>query len=162
MKTARSVSLICVVGMLVGLPASGKDKHARAGDEEPPRSQDEGSEAKGGKHRGFSDDERQQIQTYCQRFGQQEGKHPRSLPPGLAKKERRGGKLPPGWEDKCTPGQIMPVEVYQECHPLPPELTVKLPVPPVGTVTVAVGGRIVRLIEATREILDVFNIHAQF
>jgi hypothetical protein len=35
-------------------------------------------------------------------------------------------------------------------------------VPPVGTVTVAVSGKVVRLVEATREILDVFDVHVRF
>jgi hypothetical protein len=52
----------------------------------------------------------------------------------------------------------MSSEVYEQSHPLPPELVVKLPAPPGSTITVAVGGKIVRLIEATKEILDVFNV----
>ena len=56
-------------------------------------------------------------------------------------------------------GQIMPVEVYERTHPLPPELVVKLPPPPSGTITVTVGGKVVRLLQATREILDVFDVH---
>ncbi len=162
MKIAAVFSLICVAGLLPALPVMAKDNHGngRKGEnEEAVRNRDEGRDRRGEDHRQFSDDERRKIYGYCQGFGRQEGKHPRSLPPGLAKKLARGGKLPPGWEDRCVPGQVMPVDVYHECHPLPPELTVKLPVPPVGTITVAVGGKVVRLLEATREILDVFNVH---
>jgi hypothetical protein len=42
-------------------------------------------------------------------------------------------------------------------------LVVKLPAPrePLLTVTVAVGGKVVRLVKATREILDVFDVHVR-
>ena len=42
--------------------------------------------------------------------------HGRSLPPGLAKKLRRGGSLPPGWQKKIQP---VPVVVEQKLAPLP-------------------------------------------
>ncbi len=170
MKTACIVSFVCVAGLLVGLPAIAKDKpdKGRKGESEAAwraggdRDDRKAEDREGDNRRGFSSREREQIRDYCDRFGQQEGKHPRGLPPGLAKKVARGGKLPPGWQDKCTPGEIMPAEVYRECRPLPPELVVKLPAGPLGTVTVAVEGRVVRLLEATREILDVFNVHVRF
>lgn len=41
----------------------------------------------------------------------------RSLPPGLAKKYARTGKLPPGWQKKMRP---MPVVVERRLPPLPP------------------------------------------
>lgn len=82
----------------------------------------------------------------------------KELPPGLAKKAARGRELPPGWQDKVTRGCVMPAEVYEHCHPLPRELTVQLPSPPRGTVLVAVDGRVVRLMHATKEILDVFEV----
>jgi hypothetical protein len=40
----------------------------------------------------------------------------RSLPPGLAKKYARTGKLPPGWEKKTQP---IPVAVEQRLSPVP-------------------------------------------
>ena len=71
-----------------------------------------------------------------------------------------GVTLPHGWEKKCVPGETMPAVVHGECHPLPAELVVKLPPPPEPalTVTVAVEGKIVRLVKATHEILDVFDV----
>lgn len=167
MNTVSIVGLICVAGLVTGPSALArdKDKH-RERDREESRedrnSQGERRDRRGEAQRTFSDEERETIHGYVGRFGKQEGKHPRSLPPGLAKKVARGGRLPPGWEDKCVRGQTMPVEVYRECRPLPPELSVRLPVPPVGTVTVAVGGKVVRLLEATRQILDVFDVHVNF
>lgn len=165
MRTSFILGLICAAALATALPASAADKHGKHNRDE--RGEDGDSQGKHGERRGyaertFSEDERHSIYGYVQRYGKQEGKHPRSLPPGLAKKVARGGRLPPGWEDKCVRGQTMPVEVYRECRPLPRELAVTLPVPPVGTVTVAVGGKVVRLLEATREILDVFDVHVNF
>jgi len=42
----------------------------------------------------------------------------RSLPPGLAKKYRRTGQLPPGWQKKMEP---LPVAVERRLVVLPPE-----------------------------------------
>lgn len=165
MKLAKILGLILIGGLLSGLPAMAKDKHGRHGEEgDDDDRQDERGHRGGDEHqRGrFSEDERQAVHSYCERYGRPEGKHGRPLPPGLAKKLARGGQLPPGWREKCRPGQVMPPEVYQECRPLPRELQVTLPAPPVGTITVAVGGKVVRLMEATREILDVFDVHVRF
>ena len=41
---------------------------------------------------------------------------PRNLPPGLAKKYARTGKLPPGWQKKMQP---IPVVVERQLAPLP-------------------------------------------
>lgn len=86
------------------------------------------------------------------------GKKPKGLPPGLAKKVERGGKLPPSWEKKCIQGEIMPPEVFKACKPLPKEVIVKLPPPPPGTILVAIEGKVARLMKATHEILDVFDL----
>ena len=83
----------------------------------------------------------------------------KGLPPGLAKKVARGGTLPPGWEKKCVRGQIMAPDIFALCHPLPPEITIKLPPPPHGCLMVAVHGKVFRLARATHEILDVFDVH---
>lgn len=42
----------------------------------------------------------------------------RSLPPGLAKKYRRTGQLPPGWQKKMEP---LPVTLERRLVVLPPE-----------------------------------------
>ena len=109
----------------------------------------------------FSDAERGQIRQYVQGYsGKGRGKS-KNLPPGLAKKVARGESLPPGWQKKCQVGQPMPAEVYEHCRPLPPELVVKLPPAPEPTITVAIGGKVVRLLQATREILDVFDVRVR-
>jgi hypothetical protein len=107
--------------------------------------------------------ERQVIQGYVADYVIEEkhprkGKKPKKLPPGLQKKLDRGGSLPPGWEKKFKKGEIVPVEVYEQCHPLPPEVIVKLPPQPRGTVLITIGGKVARLLAATREVLDVFEV----
>jgi hypothetical protein len=86
------------------------------------------------------------------------GKKGKPLPPGLAKKVARGGTLPPGWPKKLVKGEIMSAEVYRQCDPLPNEVVLRLPPQPSGTILVAIEGKVVRLLRATLEILDVFDV----
>ncbi len=86
-------------------------------------------------------------------------KKQKKLPPGLKKKVARGGALPPGWQKKVARGEVMDPVVYEHARPLPPVLVQTLPPPPPGTVIVTVEGKVVRLLEATRMILDVFDLH---
>jgi hypothetical protein len=83
----------------------------------------------------------------------------KKLPPGLQKKLARGGQLPPGWQKKVARGEVMDTAVYAQTKPIPVELVKQLPPQPDGTIIVTVEGKLVRLIEATRTILDVFEIH---
>jgi len=107
----------------------------------------------------FSAGERDIIHTYVRGYtAGQNGKKPKGLPPGLAKKVARGGELPPGWQKKCVPGQILSAEVYKLCHPLPPELVIKLPPPPPGVILVTIDAKVLRLAKASLEILDVFDV----
>ncbi len=86
-------------------------------------------------------------------------KKQKKLPRGLQKKVARGGALPPGWQKKVARGEVMDPVVYEQSRPLPLELVRTLPPPPAGTVIVTVEGKAVRLLEATRTILDVFDLH---
>lgn len=157
-----SLSLLLVA--CVALPTVAKDKDKPKDNpkkDAPPAAPAERGDKhdKHGGDRSFKASEREIIIAYTkQHGGDAKGKKGKDLPPGLAKKVARGGKLPPGWEAKVVRGQILAVEVFEQAHPLPRELTVKLPAPPVGTITIAIDGRLVRLLEATREILDVFEI----
>lgn len=107
-------------------------------------------------HLTFSTPERQLIEKELTVY--KKGKKEKDLPPGLQKKLDRGGKLPPGWEKKLNRGEIIPVEVYREAQPLPREIVIKLPPPPGGTILVTIHGKILRVLEKTREIVDVFDI----
>lgn len=108
----------------------------------------------------ISTNEREIIRGHVNSYDGGKGRGPKakSLPPGLAKQVARGRELPPGWQKKCVRGEIMPLEVFEHCHPLPLDVLVKLPSPPHGTILVAIDGKVVRLAKATREILDVFEV----
>lgn len=79
------------------------------------------------------------------------------LPPGLRKKAERGEALPPGWQKKLARGQVMPADIYAASHPLPEDVRRNLPPDPQGTVTVQVDGEIVRVVEDTRQIIDILR-----
>ena len=76
----------------------------------------------------------------------------KKLPPGLQKKVEKGKPLPPGWQKKLRKGEILDVEVYRQSK-------VVVPVDDKGVVTVTVDGRIIRLIEATREIVGILKTY---
>ena len=82
----------------------------------------------------------------------------KTLPPGLTKKVARGAALPPGWQKKITRGEVLPPVVYAQAQPLPEVVRRKLPPPPAGTLLVTIDGKLVRLLEATHTILDVFEL----
>ncbi len=103
--------------------------------------------------------ERQVIRVYVRDcIEASKERKPSSLPPGLAKRLRRTGELPAGWQEKCVRGEVLPVEVHKRCHPLPDGIIVQLLPPPPGTVLVAIDGKVLRLGYPTREILDVFDV----
>src|SRR5262249_13165462 len=80
------------------------------------------------------------------------------LSPGLTKKVPRGAALPPGWQKKIARGEVLPPAVYAQAQPLPDVVRRKLPSPPAGTILVTIDGKLVRLLEATHTILDVFEL----
>jgi hypothetical protein len=82
----------------------------------------------------------------------------KALPPGLAQKAARGEKLPPGWQKKIARGEVLPQIVYAQAQPLPEVVIRKLPPPPAGTLLVTLDGKVVRLLEATRTVVDVFEL----
>jgi len=108
----------------------------------------------------ITDAEQSEIIRYYQSTPQAapKGRKSRTLPPGLQKKMARGGDLPPGWQKKVARGEVLDPDVYRHAACLPEELIKKLPPAPDGTVLVKVEGKVIRLYEATRTILDVFDI----
>jgi hypothetical protein len=82
----------------------------------------------------------------------------KALPSGRTKKVARGAKLPPGWQKKIARGEVLPQTVYAQAQPLPEVVVRKLPPPPAGTILVTLDGKVVRLLEATRTIVDVFAL----
>ncbi len=78
------------------------------------------------------------------------GKGARELPPGLQKKVARGGALPPGWEKKVEVGKPIEADIYKHHE-------VVVPVDDKGLVTVTIGGKLLRLREATREVVEILK-----
>ena len=75
-----------------------------------------------------------------------------------AKQAARGAKLPPGWQKKIARDEILPETVYRQAQPLPEVVIRKLPPPPAGTILVILDDKVLRLLEATRTIVDVFEL----
>lgn len=157
MKTLQAILIACALAGVVGSSSAAKDRGVTKG-RKPDKSEPAAAEDKPG-HKPealvkmkFSEEERRVIQTYAA------GKRAKDLPPGLRRKMAKGGSLPPGWQKKVAAGEVMPIEVYKAATPLPPEIVLKLPPPPRGVIHVTIEGKVVRLLEATREIIDVFEI----
>ncbi|WP_461482002.1 hypothetical protein, partial [Porticoccus sp.] len=82
----------------------------------------------------------------------------KSLPPGLRKKLERGGELPPGWQRKVARGEVLDSELYGHSRSLPEEFLHRLPRSVDGTSLRRIDDRVVRIMDATRTILDVYYI----
>lgn len=74
----------------------------------------------------------------------------KSLPPGIEKKYERTGELPPGWEKKLAVGERLDRDIYDHSH-------VIVPLGQDGIVTVRIENKVVRLIQATREIIEILD-----
>jgi hypothetical protein len=73
-------------------------------------------------------------------------------------KAARGAKPPTGWQKKIARGEILPETVYKQAQPLPDVVIRTLPPPPAGTTLVILDDKVLRLLEATRTIVDVFEL----
>jgi hypothetical protein len=72
------------------------------------------------------------------------------LPYGLQKKVAKGEPLPPGWQKKLARGKILDMDIYRHKQ-------VVVPLDSHGLITVRIEGKLVRLHEATREIIDILK-----
>ncbi len=89
-------------------------------------------------------------------YSRKKGKK-KKLPPGLRKKEARGKELPPGWRKKIARGQVLDRDLRGRCQELPRELRRELPRPARGTKFLRLEDKIIRVVESTFEIVDVFS-----
>jgi hypothetical protein len=82
----------------------------------------------------------------------------KALPPGLQKKVASGKPLPPGWQARLARGEVLPEDVRDAGRRVDREEERKRGIEegPEGTVTIDIDDRTVRIIEATREIVDIF------
>lgn len=74
----------------------------------------------------------------------------KSLPPGIEKKYERTGELPPGWEKKLAVGKRLDLDIYGHAR-------VVVPLDNDGLITVRIENKVVRLIQATREIVEILD-----
>lgn len=65
---------------------------------------------------------------------------------------------PPGWYTRVKPGYVMPHDIYVYREPVPQYIMVNMPPQPPGVIHVMIGGKIIRLMEATLTIMDVFDM----
>ncbi len=72
----------------------------------------------------------------------------KSLPPGLEKKHSQGKPLPPGWQKKLSKGDILDNDIYVRGK-------VIVPFGKDGSISISVEGSIIKLMEKTREIIDI-------
>lgn len=129
-----------------GKPAHAKGKKAKHGGGksryESKRGGDGGAEVRV----IFGDRDRQTIRRHYA-----EGYASRNCPPGLAKK--RNGCLPPGQAKKYRRGDVVPDDVV--LIRVPDDLVVKLPRLPTGYVYRRVEGEILVIAEAARKVIDI-------
>ena len=77
-------------------------------------------------------------------------KNQKELPPGLQKKVERGDSLPPGWHKKLAKGKIIDRDIYKRG-------SIVAPSDPRGVVTIRIEDKFFRVIENTREILEILD-----
>ncbi len=142
--TLLSVALLFAGGTLYAKPphAQGNGKQEQKSMKHQNKHQDRFAKREKGK---FSHAEQRTFREY---YG--------NLPPGLAKKYRRTGKLPAGWQHKVEPGMTLTPELHRLAHPVPRELIETLGPDPVGATVLRLHDRILRVHSKTREILDSF------
>lgn len=72
------------------------------------------------------------------------------LPPGLQKKLEMGQSLPPGWQKKLIVGERLESSIYQQGD-------IVVPLDSKGLLTIRLEGKLVRLVQATREIVEILE-----
>jgi hypothetical protein len=83
-------------------------------------------------------------------FAAKDKQKDKPLPQGLQKKLNRGESLPPGWQKKLIKGGVMDAPVYAQSE-------IVIPVDSSGLLTVRIEGKLIRLIKATREIVEILD-----
>ena len=74
----------------------------------------------------------------------------KDLPPGLQKKMMKGESLPPGWQKKMRKGGILDVDMVKRGD-------IVVPLDKKGLLTIRLEGKLVRLVKATREVVEVLD-----
>ncbi len=132
----KSLALLIGLGLLIS-PLSAKKDRDGYSDDEDSRSykQERNYDRDRDGDRKYNRDKKQKY---------------KSLNKGMQKKLERTGQLPPGWQKKLIKGHTLDREVYRHGRVVE-GLNVR------GEVTIEVDNRLIRLHQATMEIIDVFN-----
>ncbi|MED5389883.1 MAG: hypothetical protein VX793_13565 [Pseudomonadota bacterium] len=101
------------------------------------------------RHYRYTERERNALRRHLSRRDYQ------SLPPGLQKKVARGGDLPPGWKKKLQAGHRLPNDIYHHGQRLPVYDGIRQIH---GVSDVVIDNEVVRVLDATQTIVDVFGI----
>jgi hypothetical protein len=86
------------------------------------------------------------------------GSEESALPKGVQKKEARGGELPPGWQKRLRKGEVLEPSVVNHGTPVSDKVRVTLPLGKKGSVDITLDGKVIRLDEISRKVLDVFEV----
>jgi len=100
-------------------------------------------------YREFTESERRALREFGSRY------RAGDLPPGLRKKVARGQSLPPGWQKKLAEGRRLPDDLYYQGYPLPDSVFRT----PGGYSDVVIDNEVVRILDATQTIMDVFRLN---
>jgi len=106
--------------------------------------------------KGFSEEEREILNNW-KNATTSEKKAGKPLPPGLQKKVARGGELPEGWKRKLEIGSVLDPDLEERTESLPEAILKRLPEVTENTEIVRIGDEIIRVVQDTREILDILN-----
>jgi len=137
-------SIILATALCTGTLYAAKPEHAGKNKSKQHKKDKHHKKQKNKKHKKqFSSREQGAVHSYY-----------RSLPPGLAKKLRRGKQLPPGWQNKVSVGQPIPKEYLVYAKPVPRELELQLSAGPIGSKVLQLADRVVRIEAGTNMVLD--------
>ncbi|GAA4365415.1 hypothetical protein [Kangiella marina] len=159
MRNQILTTVSIAIALTLGSPlVSAKNDHKDKGHKGKPAhaEQHNGNAGKPSHDNSFSSHDHELIRDYYYRHRYDSGRS--TLPKGLQKKYERTGELPPGWQMKVQRGEVLPVDIYRHGRDIPYELRERLPVGPVGSKIIELEGKIIRVMEGTRMILDVFDI----
>jgi len=87
------------------------------------------------------------------KYKHEEVKKYKELPPGLQKKYKRDGELPPGWEKKYSRGEVLDRNDLRDAKEIRDKRYERIE----GTKIYEIHDKIIRVTNATREILEVFK-----
>lgn len=143
---------ICIAGLLT---ISSPLAHAMTNEEAKPTNKSASMSETKPDHT-FTTEERDLIQDYYYRHRYDSGRT--VIPKSIQKKPQRTGKLPPDWQKSIQRGKVLPIDIYEHGREIPAELQESLPKGPADSKIIKLEGKVIRVVQSTRVILDVLNI----